>query len=104
MIVVILCILKAVGAFVPLDPLHPQERLDFMISDSDIKMIVTNDGFAELLSNYDGELIRLDSDKHLFENESIKNPMPINTRQNLAYIIYTSDRKSTRLNSSHVAI
>ena len=41
MMVAVLGILKAGGAFVPLNPLYPQERLSFMIGDAGLSLLLT---------------------------------------------------------------
>ena len=47
MVVGLLGILKAGGAYVPLDPAYPRERLDFMLKDAKVRVVVTT---AALLS------------------------------------------------------
>lgn len=42
MVVALLAILKAGGTYVPLDPTYPQSRLDFMIEDSGLKLLLVN--------------------------------------------------------------
>jgi non-ribosomal peptide synthetase component F len=46
----LLAILKAGGAFVPLDPAYPAERLRFMIADAGVACVVTDRSTAEALS------------------------------------------------------
>src|SRR5262245_1321625 len=41
MVVGLLAILKAGGAFVPLDPTYPRERLAFMLQDSQVPVLLT---------------------------------------------------------------
>jgi non-ribosomal peptide synthetase component F len=41
MIVGVLGVLKAGGAFVPIDPKHPQERIDFIIDDARLSILLT---------------------------------------------------------------
>lgn len=42
-VVAILAILKAGGAYVPLDPAYPRERLDFIVQDARLELVVTQE-------------------------------------------------------------
>jgi amino acid adenylation domain-containing protein len=42
LVVAVLGVLKAGAAYVPLDPLYPRERLDFMLKDSDAALVITD--------------------------------------------------------------
>jgi non-ribosomal peptide synthetase component F len=55
MIVGLLGILKAGGAYLPLDPTYPQERLNFMLEDAQISILLTHSLLAPLLT---GALVR----------------------------------------------
>jgi amino acid adenylation domain-containing protein len=88
MIVALLGILKAGGAYVPLDPQYPSDRLDFMIADSGLKVLLTQEALRPRFSNYEGQLTCVDSDP-IFQGESANQPVDIKAN-NLAYVIYTS--------------
>src|SRR6185369_639305 len=60
MVVGILGILKAGGAFVPLDPSYPQDRLAFMIEDSSIEVLLTQEWLVEHLPPFSGTIIYLE--------------------------------------------
>jgi len=81
MIIGIMGILKAGGAYLPIDPDYPQERIDYILKDSDAKILLTGQEIASLYSP-----------KTL--NNCPKGTNSINNLQlkgnNLAYIIYTS--------------
>ncbi|WP_171006527.1 condensation domain-containing protein, partial [Pseudomonas sp. 2FG] len=49
MIVAMLAVLKAGGAFVPLDPDYPRERLAYMVEDSGLQWLITSSELAERL-------------------------------------------------------
>jgi len=55
MIVGLLGILKAGGAYVPLDPAYPQERLNFMLEDAQVSILLTHSLLASLLKEAWGE-------------------------------------------------
>ncbi|MDZ4786858.1 MAG: amino acid adenylation domain-containing protein, partial [bacterium] len=91
MIVGILGILKSGGAYVPIDPEFPQERINFMLKDSGAKIILTSSQSRKKLSKIE-QLTQIELDKDLEEisNFSNKNIYTKLTSQNLAYLIYTS--------------
>ncbi|MEW6737365.1 MAG: amino acid adenylation domain-containing protein, partial [Acidobacteriota bacterium] len=91
MVVGLLGILKAGGAFVPLDPHYPKERLAFMVSDIQANVLLTQGSISEELSTYsDARMIRLDTDWQVIAQESIETPDSKVLPDNLAYVIYTS--------------
>jgi len=90
MIVGMLGILKAGGAYVPLDPTYPKERLSFMLSDSQVQVVLTQEKFVEGLTASGAKLVCLDTDWESFQRESNENPSSGVAPDNLAYVIYTS--------------
>jgi amino acid adenylation domain-containing protein len=90
MIIGILAILKAGGAYVPLDPTYPPERLAFMLEDTQIFLLLTQQHLENLLPSTKAHVICLDTNHHQFTEENYNNlPLTV-TAQNLAYVIYTS--------------
>ncbi len=97
MIVALLAVLKAGGAYLPLDPTYPKERLRFMTEDAQLGLLVTQRRLAERLAPGTASLIIVDEEPELlFEQQSGKsdeggeNPKIETHDENLAYIIYTS--------------
>ncbi|WP_256973399.1 condensation domain-containing protein [Nostoc sp. T09] len=90
MIVAVLGILKAGGAYLPLDPSYPQERLQFMLEDAKVSVLVTQQELVELFGNAAVSVVCLDRDKEAIASQSQKNPTNCVTSSNLAYVIYTS--------------
>ncbi|BAY34383.1 amino acid adenylation domain-containing protein [Nostoc carneum NIES-2107] len=90
MIVGILGILKAGGAYVPLDPAYPQERLNFMLADANLSLVLTQHKFKDWLPKNHYQNIYLDADWQLISKESQENLNIKVTATNLAYVIYTS--------------
>ncbi|MEG4111235.1 MULTISPECIES: amino acid adenylation domain-containing protein [unclassified Microcoleus] len=90
MMVGLLAILKAGGAYVPLDPAYPKERLGFMLSDSQVSVLLTQEKLLTRLPEQGAYAICLDTGWGLISQESEKNLNSGVNAANLAYIIYTS--------------
>lgn len=90
MVVGLLAILKAGSPYVPLDPEYPQERLNFMMQDSNIFMLLTQSHLKEFLSENQASVICLDQDYPLWTKTDTTNLDTTVTLDNLAYIMYTS--------------
>ncbi|MEN2383498.1 MAG: condensation domain-containing protein [Gloeotrichia echinulata DEX184] len=92
MIIGVLGILKAGAAYVPIDPNYPQERIEFMLEDSGISVLLTQSFLLDKLPSF--ELVHplqvICLDDETFTAGSKENPSPKTTPDNLAYIIYTS--------------
>lgn len=90
MVVAALAILKAGGAYVPLDSSSPAERLNFVLQDAGVDVLVTRGQDAEKAST--GSWIVVDLDKQadqIAECSSAEFECAIK-QENLAYVIYTS--------------
>jgi natural product biosynthesis luciferase-like monooxygenase protein/FkbM family methyltransferase len=88
MVVGLLGILKAGGAYLPLDPLYPKDRLDYMLADSETRVLLTQ---SDLAVDLTAAVQRVYLDRWAdFAGESQENPASESTSQNLAYVIYTS--------------
>jgi amino acid adenylation domain-containing protein/FkbM family methyltransferase len=80
-------ILKAGAAYVPLDPSQPKQRLEFMLDDARVPVLITQRRLLESLpTNRARQIICIDD----HENENRDDLPPTATPENLAYIIYTS--------------
>lgn len=89
-VISLLGILKAGGVYLPLDPAHPKQRIDFMLNDSRAAVLLTQNSLIEGLQEHSARLICLDSDWESIAEESGENPACSVEPENLAYIIYTS--------------
>jgi len=87
MVVAALGILKAGGAYLPLDPSAPTERMELMLRDADVAVLVTN---QNLRVPVDTKLVDLDRDAAAIAAMSLLAPPVSITPENLAYVIYTS--------------
>ena len=95
MIIALLAIFKAGGAYLPLDPAYPQERLAFMVSDAELSVLLTTETLAETLPQTETQIVCFDRDLETINQESKDNPLSNVTPQNLAYLIYTSGSTGT---------
>ncbi|GFZ32349.1 hypothetical protein CSC2_28750 [Clostridium zeae] len=83
----ILAILKSGGAYVPIDPEYPTERIRYIIEDSAVSLVLTNREINESIF-LNQEIINL-KDSNLYSG-NCDNLEKINTPKDLAYVIYTS--------------
>ncbi|MHC8338371.1 amino acid adenylation domain-containing protein [Pseudomonas sp. HLT2-19-2] len=89
LVVGLLAILKAGGAYVPLDPHYPAERLSYMIEDSGITLLLTQQHLIDGLPSRDGvQVLSLESLQ--LGDYSADNLPALASAENLAYVIYTS--------------
>lgn len=101
MVVAILAVLKAGGAYIPIDPNYPRARINFVINDTNSRVVITQkhllghlsaiDNFAKIHAIViDDEILQRD-----LQNISCDNLEPTSTATDLAYIIYTSGTTGT---------
>ncbi|HWK53522.1 MAG TPA: amino acid adenylation domain-containing protein, partial [Hyphomicrobiales bacterium] len=95
MVVGLLAILKAGGAYVPLDPAYPADRLRYMVEDSGIALLLSQQRLRDTLPVPAGvQVLCLDGDdatgEHGWEHEAETNLAQKVDPDNLAYVIYTS--------------
>ncbi|MDG2156241.1 MAG: non-ribosomal peptide synthase/polyketide synthase, partial [Gammaproteobacteria bacterium] len=87
LVVSILGVLKAGGGYLPLDPNYPEDRLAFMVEDSQTPIIVTHEAAAERVPASNAEIIVLGT---LATDLPENNPDIAVSSSQLAYVIYTS--------------
>ena len=91
MVIAMYGILKTGGAYVPFDPSYPPERLEFMLADTDVPILLTQEHLkAQIASLPLRTTICLDSDWDRIAQESTVNVDSAVSEDNLAYVIYTS--------------
>jgi len=90
MVVCILGILKSGAAYLPLDPNYPDDRISYMLIDSQSNLlIIDKKSIKKKPHGYPGKVIEINSVLDL-NNLSIENPQIIGEPSDLAYVIYTS--------------
>ncbi|MCP4180515.1 MAG: amino acid adenylation domain-containing protein [bacterium] len=85
MVIALLGIMKSGGAYVPIDPEYPEERIAYILEDSSPRAVICESSEA-FLNTID--FININVVLQL--NSSIENPERILEPNNLAYVIYTS--------------
>jgi amino acid adenylation domain-containing protein len=92
MVVAILGVLKAGGAYLPLDPSHPLERLAFMVRDSGAALVLTQQQLRARLATLapSDAWLSLDADWPMVAQLPASAPPRSVTADQLAYVIYTS--------------
>jgi len=86
----LLGLLKAGAVYLPIDPDYPEERLQFMMADAGVKvLLVQAEHFDRLTSLYETPMFALDMQLETLETADT-DLEPVSTAADLAYIIYTS--------------
>ena len=89
MVVGLMGIWKAGATYVPLDPSNPESRLQYILEDTGIRVLVTNEVLLGWIPK-DIKTVCLDRDQAMLSQESKLSPICEVTGENLAYVIYTS--------------
>ncbi|PDO86280.1 hypothetical protein BK796_12655 [Kosakonia pseudosacchari] len=93
MVIGILGILKAGGGYVPLDPVYPGERLNYMLEDSAPVALVTHSGLVQALNSAIPAVLMDAPFPASADEDDENNPVPLSpglAAHHLAYVIYTS--------------
>ena len=91
MVISMLAVWKAGGAYLPLDPEFPVERLNYMIDDSGTKLVLSTADLSNLTADISADLLNVDEAQSDLERQPVTMPASVSidgtTR---AYILYTS--------------
>ncbi|MBT4837417.1 MAG: amino acid adenylation domain-containing protein, partial [Methylococcales bacterium] len=90
MIISILAVLKTGAAYVPLDPEYPQDRLDYMLEDAQITIILTEENLQERMTQRQSTVVLINKEMPLIQLEKTKELSVSTDGNTLAYVIYTS--------------
>ncbi len=90
LLVGLLGVLKAGGAYVPLDAAYPEERLRFMMADTGMRVLLSEESLRERVSWSEVRVVSLDGEAAAIAGESGQNPASGVETEHLAYVIYTS--------------
>lgn len=87
MVIACLAILKTGAAYVPIDPDYPRERIEYLLNDSGVKILLTQE-MNNVTYSYNGMKFDI-KNRELFQGND-ENPAKNYGSQNIAYCIYTS--------------
>jgi amino acid adenylation domain-containing protein len=91
MLIAMLAILKSGAAYIPLDPAYPKERLEYIVQDAKVSLILTN---GDLDREFDGlrvQTLPIEARSEVIDKENADNLDDVFiSNRNLAYVIYTS--------------
>ncbi len=90
MVVAALAILKTGSAYVPLDPGYPKKRLAFMVEDTAMAVLLTEQALITRLPATNLQVVCLDQNRERIALESWENPDGRGNAEDLAYVVYTS--------------
>ncbi|HEY0018768.1 MAG TPA: amino acid adenylation domain-containing protein, partial [Longimicrobium sp.] len=90
LIVALLAVLKAGGAYLPLDPALPAERLAFILDDAGARVVVTRTALLSRLPAYNITALLLDAEAGATAAEADENLEIEGDAAGLAYVMYTS--------------
>ncbi len=90
MLVGMLAAMKAGGAYLPLDPSYPADRVELMLADSGAPVLLTQARLTGRLPQHQARVVRADADQAAFAHLSDLDPAPLAGPAHLAYQIYTS--------------
>ena len=90
MVTAVMGALKSGGAYLPLDPEFPPERLAFMLDDAGARVALTRRKSAERLQAFSGQAVCLDEEWEKINEESECEPESGVAAENPVYMIYTS--------------
>ncbi|HEX5884420.1 MAG TPA: amino acid adenylation domain-containing protein [Pyrinomonadaceae bacterium] len=89
-VVGLLGVLKASGAYLPLDLNYPQQRLVLMLEEAQVSLILTHEHGQKILPEFHGELLCLDGDAVWSSSVSLSTEEAELRADSLAFVFYTS--------------
>ncbi len=89
-VVAVLAVLKAGGAYLPLDPQLPAERLRFTLEDARVEVLLTQQSLRGDVPAEVRHVVCLDADRAEIAGNPADRPARQAGREQLAYVIYTS--------------
>ncbi len=89
-VVSLLALLKCGGTYLPLDPKFPKDRLEFMVEDSGLSLLLAHSGRRESIPGTTFRVVLLDEEKDLIATASEEDLVLRGEPEQIAYLLYTS--------------
>ncbi|HYH80975.1 MAG TPA: amino acid adenylation domain-containing protein, partial [Longimicrobium sp.] len=90
MVTAFLAALRAGAAYVPLDPSHPAERLEYVLEQSGASVLVVRDAVPPSLAGWAGAVARVDDSTSSVDDDAGAFASPVAMAESLACVLYTS--------------
>ncbi len=88
-------VIKSGAAYQPLDPTYPEERLLFMMQDSEVKLLIADRELRKLVPGYEGDVLYLDELEDLCKGECPDVAALAPEPEDALIILYTSGTTGT---------
>jgi amino acid adenylation domain-containing protein len=89
-VIAALAIMKCGAAYLPMDLAHPTERLRFIMKDADVRLLVTQENFADRFLDSGVRIIVIDAKLGAIGQQPVQPREVEEDIDSLAYVIYTS--------------
>ncbi|HEX2926937.1 MAG TPA: amino acid adenylation domain-containing protein [Ruminiclostridium sp.] len=90
MLIAIVGVHKAGGAYLPMDPVFPKDRLEYMLDNAQVPVILTDNKFKDTLPENNAKVICIGEARSEIAAYGFEKPKDRSKQDNLAYVIYTS--------------
>lgn len=89
-VICVLGILKSGGAYMPLDTAYPPQRIQFMLADAAVKVVITDQTLPKDMPLEGIVVLDLAQEAQVIRSSSTQNLENVNSAEHPAYVIYTS--------------
>jgi amino acid adenylation domain-containing protein/FkbM family methyltransferase len=89
-VIAILGIMKTAAAYVPIDPAYPADRINYIISNAGVTLVIAGGDETELIPPLNAASLNLSEIAHQTAGEREDNPGVSGTSDSVIYLIYTS--------------
>ncbi len=90
LVVALLATLKIGGAYLPLDPTYPAERINYVLADAQVPVVVTQESLRGRVADSGARIVAVDSDAAIIQAQSGDQFVRAFSSESVAYMIYTS--------------